>query len=149
MGARVVGAGGIVPGGLLAVLVGSDACGGWGATLGVAADLWAADVLTVASKPGTECAVVVGIAFDIGVDIAVDTVADAGVASVGVICCAGWADCSSATAVAAAAAIVARTTPARTIQFDHRLSSSGCASAPRAPSSPSPADSATSSGSNR
>jgi len=146
MGARVVGAGGIV-------LVGSDACGGWGATVGVAADVWAADVLTVASKPGTGCAVVVGIAFDIGVDtavdIAIDTVADAGVASVGVICCAGWADCSSATAVAAAAAIVARTTPARTIQFDHRLSSSGCASAPRASSSPSPADSATSSGSNR
>jgi hypothetical protein len=141
MGARVVGAGGIVPGGWLAVLVGSDACGGWGATVGVAADVWAADVLTVASKPGTGCAVVVGIVFDI--------VADAGVASVGVNCCAGWADCSSATAVAAAAAIVARTTPARTIQFDHRLSSSGCASAPRASSSPSPADSATSSGSNR
>jgi hypothetical protein len=134
MGARVVGAGGIVPGGWPAVLVGSDACGGWGAPVGVDADVWAPDVLTV-----------VGIV----VDIAVDTVADAGVASVGVICCAGWAGCSSATAVAAAAAIVARTTPARTIQFDHRLSSSGCASAPRASSSPSPADSATSSGSNR
>jgi hypothetical protein len=141
MGARVVGAGGIVPGGWLAVLV------------GVAADVWAAVVLTVAPEPGTGCAVVVGIAFDIGVDIAVDfavdTVADAGVASVGVICCAGLAGCSSATAVAAAAAIVARTTPAKTIQFDHRLSSSGCASAPRASSSPSPADSAASSGSKR
>jgi hypothetical protein len=139
MGARVVGGGAVVPGGWLAVVVGSCAGGCRGSTLGVAAD---------------GCAVVVGTAIDIVVDTAVgtavDTVVDAGVASVGVnVCCTGWAGCSSATAVAAAAAIVARTTPARTTQFDHRLSSSGCASARRAFSSPSPADSATSSGSNR
>jgi hypothetical protein len=137
-------------------VVGSPARGDRGSTVGVAADVWTADVL--APEAGTGCAVVVGTAIGAVVDTAVgtavgtavDTVVDAGVASVGVnVCCAGWAGCSSATAVAAAAAIVARTTPARTTQFDHRLSSLGCASARSAFSSPSPADSATSSGSNR
>jgi hypothetical protein len=132
MGARVVGGGGIgAGGGSLATVVGSCTSGRCGSTVGLAADVWTADVLIVAGKTGTGCAVVVGIAGDIALDIAggiaVDTVVDGDVASLGVtISCVRGAGCNSIITVAAATAIVARTTPVRTIRLDHRLSSSGC-----------------------
>ena len=159
MGARVVGDRGIVASGWLAVVVG---CGGrCGAVVGVAADVWMADVLTVAPETGAGAAVVgiavdmavdvvVDIVVDMVVDIAVDIVGDTGVASVGIIvCCAGWAGCSSTTTAAVVAAIVASTTPPRSIRLDHRFWLSGCASARGAVSSPSPADSTPSNGSNK
>jgi hypothetical protein len=93
---------------------------------------------------------VVGIAVDTAVDITVGTVADGGVESLGVnTSCAGRVGCSSTTTVAAATASVARTTPVRIIRRDHRFSSAGCSSASVTASSPLPADSSTSSGSNR
>ena len=150
MGARVVGDTGIVASGLLAVVVGGGTGGRCWALVGVAGDVWMADVLTVAPETGAGAAGAVGITVDITVDIAVGVVGDTGVASVGIIvCCAGWAGCSSTTTAAVVAAIVASTTPARTIRLDHGFWLSGCASARGAVSSPSPADSTTSSGSNR
>jgi len=146
MGARVVDGGDIVLAGLLALVVGCGTGGRCCPMVGVAADVGMADVGTVAADPGTGAPVVVGVT----VSTAVDAGEDAGVASVGItVCCAGWAGCSSATAVAVAAAIVASTMPARTIRFDHRFWSSGCGSAWGSASSPSPADSTTSSGSNK
>jgi hypothetical protein len=152
MGARVVGGGGIgAGGGVLARVVGSCAGGRSGSPVGVAADLWTAGALTVAGKTGTGGALVAGTAVDatgdIAGDIAVGTGVDSDVESLGVtINCVRWAGCSSIITVAAATAIVARTTPLRTIRLDQRFSSSG---AMGATSSPSPADSSTSSGSNR
>ena len=151
----MVGGGGIGAGaGSLATVVGSCIGGRCGSTVGLGADVWTAEVLTVAGKTGTGWAVVVGvareIAGDITGDIAVDTGEDGGVASLGMtISCVRWAGCSSTITVAAAPAIVASTTPVRTIRLDHRLSSSSCSDAGGATSSPSPADSSTSSGSNR
>jgi hypothetical protein len=140
MGARVVGGGGIGAGdGSLATVVGSCPGGRCGST-----------VLTVAGNTGTGCAVVVGIAVDIAGDFAVDTVVDGGVESLGaMISYVRWAGCSSTITVATATAIVASTTPMRTIRLDHRPSSSSCSGAPGVTSSPLPADSSTSSGSNR
>src|ERR1700694_1699368 len=110
MGARVVGGGAVVPGGWLAMVVGSCAGGCRGSTPGVAADGCAV--------VGTAIDVAVGTAVGTAVGIAFDTLVDAGVASVGVnVCCAGWAGCSSATGVAAAGAIVARGTAGGTPLF--------------------------------
>jgi hypothetical protein len=53
MGGRVVGSGGIVPGGSLATVAGSCSGGCWDAMGGVAADVRVADVLTVAGRTGT------------------------------------------------------------------------------------------------
>jgi len=62
MGARVVGGGGIGAGdGSLATVVASWTGGRCGSTVGVAADVWTADVMTVAGKTGTGWAVVVDI----------------------------------------------------------------------------------------
>jgi hypothetical protein len=146
MGARVVGGGGIGAGGSLATVVGCWTGGGCGATVVVAAGVGTADVLTVAGSTGTGGAVVV----IIGGDVAAGAVVDGGGGSFGMtICCAGWAGRIRTMAVAAAAASVARTTPARTIRLDHRLPLSDSASARGATPSPLPADSSTSSGSNK
>jgi hypothetical protein len=144
MGARVVGGGGIGAGdGSLATVVGSWTGGRCGSTVGIAADVSTADVLTVAGKTGTGL-------VDITGDIAVDTGVDGGAESLGVtISCVRWAGWSSIITVAAATAIVARTAPVRTSRLDHRLSSSGCSGARGATSWLSPADSSTSSGSNK
>jgi hypothetical protein len=134
----------------LATVVGSCAGGRCGSTAGAAADVWMAGVLIVAGTTETGRAVEVGIAADIAGVIAVDTGAGGGVESLGVtISSARWDGCSSNTTVAAATAIVARTTPVRTIRLDHRLSSRGSSGVRGATSSPLPADSSASSGSNR
>lgn len=151
MGARVVGGGGIgSPGGSLATVVGSCDGGRGLSTVGLDVDVWTADVLTVAGKTATGGAVEAGLAVDITGAIAVDTAVDDCVASLGVtIRCVRWAGCSSTITVAAAPAIVARTTPVRTIRLDHRLRSSSCSGVGGATSSPSAADSSTSGGSKR
>ncbi|WP_101946926.1 hypothetical protein [Mycobacterium sp. 3519A] len=103
-------------------------------------------MLTVAGSTGTGDSVGVGIAADGAVDVAIgSSVASVG-ATTGRVGRAGW---SRTTTVAAAAASVARTTPVRTIRRDQRPSSAGCGKAEVAASSPSPADSSASSGSNR
>lgn len=144
MGARVVGGGGIVAGGSLATVVG---CGtGCGATIGGAAGGRAADVPAVAGRTGTGGAVVLGI----GGDVAAGAVVDGGAESLGMtVCCAGWTGCISTIAVTVVAANVARTMPASTMRFDHRLPFSGSVIVRGATLSPLPADSLTSSGSNR
>jgi hypothetical protein len=53
IGARVLGGGGIGAGGSLATVVGSCAGGRCGSTLGVAAEVLMAGVLTVVGKTGT------------------------------------------------------------------------------------------------
>jgi hypothetical protein len=147
MGARVVGGGGIGAGGSLAIVVG----GGWTAgccrcTVGVGSGVRAGAVLTVAGRTGTGAVVVVGM----GVDIAGDVAVAGDVASLGVtIWSAGRAGWSNTMAMAAAAASVARTTPARTIRLDQRLSSSGRERISEGASPPSLAGSSASSGANR
>jgi hypothetical protein len=92
MGARVVGGGGIVPGGSLAIVVGGCAGGRCGSTIGGTAGVRTADVLTVAGKTGRRSAVVVGAVVDIAGEVAVDTAVGSGLESLGVtICCAGRA----------------------------------------------------------
>jgi len=145
MGARVVGDGGIVDGGSSATVLGGWAGGGCGCAVGAAVEVGSADGLTVASRTGTGAEVV----FGTGCDRVGETGVDIGVASAGTTtCCAGRADWRSTTAVAAAAASVARTTPVRTIRRDHSLSSSGSASAWSLASWPPPCDLSASSGSN-
>jgi hypothetical protein len=144
----VVAEGGIgAGGGSLATVVGSRTGGRCGSTVGVAADVWTTDVLIVAGMTATGCAVEVVIDREIAGDIVVD----GGLESLGVtISCARWAGCSTTITVATATAIVASTTPMRTIRLDHRPSSSSlCSGAPAVMSSPLPAESSTSSGANR
>jgi hypothetical protein len=146
MGARVVG-GGIGAGGSLAIVVGAGWTGGCcRCTVGVGSGVRAAAVLTVAGRTGTGAVVVVGM----GVDIAGDVAVAGDVASLGVtIWSAGRAGWSNTMAMAAAAASVARTTPASTIRLDQRLSSSGRKRISGGASPPLPAGSSASSGSNR
>jgi hypothetical protein len=151
MGARVVGVGGIVAGASLAFVVGDGWRGGcWGCTVGVGAAFRAGAVLTVAGSTGTGAVVVVGLGFDKAVDIAGDVAVAGDVASLGVtVLSTGRARWSNTTAIAAAAASVARTTPASTSRLDQRLSFSGCERISEGASLPSPAGSSASSGSNR
>jgi hypothetical protein len=89
---------------------------------GVAVGVRATVLLTLAGNTGTGGSVDVGIGL--GIAGAIDTGVGCGVPSVGVtISDVGGAGWSNATAVAAAAASVASTTPVSTIRRDHRPSS--------------------------
>ena len=138
MGARVVRGGGIGSAVSPATVVGSETGGAAVAVVCVTGAVRPADVLTVAGRTGTGCSVTAGGgALRTGGDV--DAAVDTGVESAGITTCDGMGSCSSATAVAAAAASVARTTPVRTIRRDDVVSPSGAVSVRRAASWPSPA----------